>query len=376
MQRIAGVHAASLWRVLWLATAIAAYSRWMPAQAPATEPAAAATANELLLQAVQANGLNGAGMKPWHIRVSFDVAASFLQDADTGTIEEWWTGPTHYKRSIASKNFVQTEYGTESGVRRVGVRNDAPPIYSTVLNGVIRPINIPEDAVASLSVNKAERNVGDLHFSCLATEASKTTPSKVKVAPWIYCLDSAHPLLRMSSSPNGSGRMFLNHIVLFEGKYVAKQVEYLLDVPGGHGPNRIWSVQVEQLEGLKDEDAKGIGPPPDALAAPSTVTLSETEARALLLDHPKAVYPRIAQAAQVSGDVVCKIKVGVDGHVIWTEVISGNAMLQGSESEALKKWTFKPAQLNGDAAEMETTITFKYKIIWPGSTSDAAVKVE
>jgi len=68
--------------------------------------------------------------------------------------------------------------------------------------------------------------------------------------------------------------------------------------------------------------------------------------------------------------------VGVDGHVIWTEVISGNAMLQGSESEALKKWTFKPAQLNGDAAEMETTITFKYKIIWPGSTSDAAVKVE
>jgi TonB family protein len=319
-------------------------------------------ANQLLQQAIRANGLAAEGQRPWHIRVSFDLAASFLQDADTGTIEEWWISDTHYKRSIAGKNFVQTEYGTESGVRRVGVRDGAPPIYSTILNGVLHPIDIPEDAVASLSVNRAERNVGDLHFSCLATEAGKSTPSTVKVTPWIYCLDSDHPVLRMGSSPNGSGRVFLNHIVLFDGRYIAKQVEYTLDVPGGHNPQRIWSVQVEQLEGLKDEDAKGIDPPPGALAAPATVTLSEKEARILLLDHPKPVYPPIAQAARVWGDVVCKIKVGVDGHVNKMGVVSGNPMLQGAALEALKRWTFKPAQLNGDAAEIETTITVPFRL--------------
>ena len=114
MRKFTGVRVPSIRRVLWLAVAVAMYSRWTPAQAPATGFEAAATPNELLLQAVQANGLNGSGLKPWHIRISFDVAASFLQDADTGTIEEWWISDTHYKRSIASKNFVQTEYGTES----------------------------------------------------------------------------------------------------------------------------------------------------------------------------------------------------------------------------------------------------------------------
>jgi TonB family protein len=344
-------------------------------QAPAAS-AASADANQLLLQAIRSNGLTGEGQKPWHIRISFDVAAAFLQDADTGTIEEWWISDTHYKRTITGKTFTQTQYGTESGLKRAGVRSAAPPIYSNVLNAVIRPINIPEDAVPSLSVNQAERKVGDARFSCLATEMGKTTPTTVKAPPWIYCLDADHPILRMGAAPNGSGRDFRNHIVLFEGRYIAKQVEYTLDVPGGHNPQRIWSVQVEQLEGLKDEDAKQIDPPPGTPVAPAKVTLSGKEAKALLLNHPMPEYPAIAKVLQASGDVVCKVWVDVDGHVINAGLVSGPLTLQGTALDALRKWTFKPVQANGDAAEMETTITIRFQIVSPGSLSTVVRLVE
>jgi len=367
-------------RCIWAAAgvglvAVVLFSgRAMP-QAPAAG-AAPADGNHLLLQAIRSNGLSGAGLKPWHIRISFDVASAYLQDADTGIIEEWWISDTHYKRTIAGKNFNQTEYGTESGIRRAGTRSAAPPIYSTVLKSVTRPIDFPEDAVPTLSVNQIEKKIGSMSFSCLATAAGKATPATVHVSPWIYCLDADHPILRFGSSPNGWGREFRNHLVQFEGIYVAKQVEYSTGTPGDKQPTRTWSVQVEQLEPLKDEDANGIDPPPGTPAAPSKVTLSEKEARGLLIDHPSPKYPPIALAAQVSGDVVCKVWVGTDGHVIEAGVVSGPLMLQGAAADALRRWTFKPAQLNGDVEEMETTITFHFKILWPGSSSDAAVKVE
>jgi hypothetical protein len=319
--------------------------------------------NQLLLDAIRANGLGAAGLKPWHLRISFDVGKSFLQEPDKGEIEEWWIDSTHYKLSIKGTSFSQIEYETESGLRRAGVRNSAPPIFKHLREEIISPIPFPEDIVATLNIKRNDKDVGQAKFACLATEAGKTTPATIKVTPEIYCLDSQHPILRFESSPNGLNHLVFDRIGLFNGRYIAREVESSTSA-GGQGASfvRLWTVKVEQLETLNDADAKSVEPPADTPVAAPIVTLSEKEARNLLIDHPKPPYPEIARAFRVWGDVVCSVKVGIDGHVISVSPTSGPLMLYGASQEGLLKWTFKPAKLNGDTAEFDTTITVPYRL--------------
>jgi TonB family protein len=53
-------------------------------------------------------------------------------------------------------------------------------------------------------------------------------------------------------------------------------------------------------------------------------------------------YPTKAQAAQVQGNVVIHVEVGVDGLVRSTEVVSGPAMLRQGAVSALKQWRYVP----------------------------------
>jgi len=331
--------------------------------------ASPADPNQLLLAAIHSNGLGSASVKPWHVRISFAVEERFSQSADHGTIEEWWVSSTHYKRSITATNFTQTEYGTESGMRRAGIRSTAPPSLTRFLNSIAQPIDIPEDAVPTLNVKRNDRTAGEAHFSCLATEAGKITPAAVRVMPEIYCVDAQHPILRFASAPNGFSQTFFNQIVLFNSRYVAKDVQASMNSSDGGKPKLLWSVKVEQLETLTDADAAAIDPPPGTAAAAPIITLTEKEARAVMVDHPKPVYPPIAQAARVSGDVTIEIHAGVDGRVSSLRVVSGPAMLQGAAVDAVKKWTFKPAESDGDTAEIETTITIPFRLAGVGANA-------
>lgn len=51
-------------------------------------------------------------------------------------------------------------------------------------------------------------------------------------------------------------------------------------------------------------------------------------------------YPAIAQAAEVQGDVVIHIEVGLDGLVRSTRVVSGPPMLRQAAVAALKQWRY------------------------------------
>ena len=66
----------------------------------------------------------------------------------------------------------------------------------------------------------------------------------------------------------------------------------------------------------------------------------------------------------------------MDGHVINAGAVSGPVTLQSAALDTLRKWTFKPTQANGDAAEMETTITIRFQIVSPGSLSTVVKLVE
>jgi len=101
-----------------------------------------------------------------------------------------------------------------------------------------------------------------------------------------------------------------------------------------------------------------------APAQPSSPSrsLDEASARKNLLLSPNAVYPPIARAARVQGDVVIAIVINAKGEVASEKVLSGPPMLQQAALDAVRKWTFQPFGENGSAVAVSTTVRIPFHL--------------
>ena len=95
-------------------------------------------------------------------------------------------------------------------------------------------------------------------------------------------------------------------------------------------------------------------------------TVSELDARQHLLQHEEALYPPIAKAARVQGDVLIGLVINEGGQMASEKVVSGPAMLQQAALDAVKKWRFTPFQANGVPTQAATTLTIPFHIDKPG----------
>jgi TonB family protein len=340
----------------------------VPAATPAkdTAPIAAAMPTDpkaLMLLAARTNGLAGDDMKRWHVKFTFDLPGGDFVASDHGTIEEWWSSDTRYKIAIASSQFEQTEYGTDSGVLRSGVRSSAPSMITSIKNDVLHPIPLQSKQLDDLKIELHTQSMGDFSFSCLEVAGNAPAADADAIKPSTYCLDATQPVLRIHFYSRNGDMLIFSHIVRFQGKFVAKQLEHDYGDFYGKKPKTLWTAQIDLLEALKPADEKDLDPPVGTLLAAKTVTVSEKDATALLLTHPAPIYPPIAQAARVSGSVVLRVTVGTDGRISKLSVVSGPAMLQQAAINGVERWTFKPCLVDGDATEMETTITVPFILI-------------
>lgn len=74
------------------------------------------------------------------------------------------------------------------------------------------------------------------------------------------------------------------------------------------------------------------------------------------------VYPPIAKAAHVEGDVVLSISIDAAGKVESEKVVSGPPMLVQAALDFVKQWRFSPFTESGIAVPVSTTITVPFKI--------------
>jgi TonB family protein len=100
-------------------------------------------------------------------------------------------------------------------------------------------------------------------------------------------------------------------------------------------------------------------------------SFSESEARQHIVDNADPVYPPVARAARIQGDVVMAVVIEIDGSVATEKVLSGPAMLQQAALDAVKKWHFAPFQVAGVATRASATLTIPFHIDKPGEGPSA-----
>jgi TonB family protein len=74
------------------------------------------------------------------------------------------------------------------------------------------------------------------------------------------------------------------------------------------------------------------------------------------------VYPIQARNEGVEGEVVLQALIGKDGSVSDVRAVTGPEVLTGAAIDAVRRWRFKPYQVNGEPVEIETNIRVDFTL--------------
>jgi len=95
---------------------------------------------------------------------------------------------------------------------------------------------------------------------------------------------------------------------------------------------------------------------------PQRVRISQGVTKGLLVHRVEPVYPTLARAARVQGEVVLSAIIDANGQITNLQLVSGHPMLVPAALAAVREWRYKPYLLNGQPVEVETTITVIFSL--------------
>ena len=98
------------------------------------------------------------------------------------------------------------------------------------------------------------------------------------------------------------------------------------------------------------------------LSNPKRIVVSRGVIQGMLIHKVQPVYPSLARQARIEGSVTLQAGIGQDGSIQNLRLISGHPMLSPAAMDAVKQWKYKPYILNGEAVDVETTITVNFTL--------------
>jgi TonB family protein len=299
---------------------------------------AAVTPRERLDQLQEATNLTRDGIRPWHVRMSFQLYDIDGKPAEKGTVEVWYAGKTG-ERVVVDSPSLNAVWPS-----------DHPPqvtrssfLIDALLVSFERPM--PSLNVPDISVMSEKYIFGKSTLDCLQAQRAGDPDPHAYVG---YCAEPGSNILRLSlawqsrEERNGNGRFLgtevaLDHSIAF-GEHVAIS---------GH---------VDKLEVWDPErDPEQVS----SAVSHSIVPALVASAHAIYKARPN--WTHLSGQTIGSGSVVMGARIHKDGSVGDVIVIaSPNIMLSGDAVNALKQWRFAPAPVDGRLEEVWTSITINF----------------
>ena len=78
------------------------------------------------------------------------------------------------------------------------------------------------------------------------------------------------------------------------------------------------------------------------------------------INKVQPVYPPIARAAHVAGEVVVMVIIDEEGKVIAAQALSGHPLLQAASVKAARESTFNPTRMDGGPVKVTGTIAYNF----------------
>ena len=95
---------------------------------------------------------------------------------------------------------------------------------------------------------------------------------------------------------------------------------------------------------------------------PKRLRVSSGVAEGLKTHTVDPKYPKEARDKGIEGDVILQATIDTKGNIANLNAVKGDPILADAAIEAVKQWKYKPFLLNGEPAEVETTILVKFHL--------------
>ena len=92
-----------------------------------------------------------------------------------------------------------------------------------------------------------------------------------------------------------------------------------------------------------------------------------------IIKQVSPIYPPIAKAAHISGQVKLQIEIDASGRVVNAKAISGPAMLFSSAEECVKQWTFEPLINNSKPVPASRVVAVNFELPSPKNPNDEQI---
>jgi hypothetical protein len=171
-----------------------------------------------VLRASHLTRINDVEMKPWHLKVNFQLYDPTGNPSEAGTIEEWWGGLTLWKLRIESPSYTSTVIENRDGDFRIQGTGLIPLQLRAIESSVVYPMPMGED------LGKTTPRFSHVTFrkdslECIQLEEP---PMPLSLTP-TFCFDRDSDVLRAIYSSK-SRSVLRNRVEEFNGHSVARSI--------------------------------------------------------------------------------------------------------------------------------------------------------
>ncbi len=349
----------------------------LPAQTPAepAAPKAAVTAAlppvppvpkaaaEIFSAARPLYDFGSAEMKPWHMKVSYQIFEAEGYPAEHGTYEYWWAAPDLYRSTWKRGSVEDTEWRVGEETFHQGSAQ-ALNFYEWKLRSVmLDPLPKPEELDPKVTrLERRDRPFGSVKMPCVMVEpkmpGSGESTSNLPIGMFpTYCFEPQRVMLRAYLAYGGTSVLY-QQLVRVQGRLLPKELTI------SEGANRLVTAGLDGVNGIA-ADAPELKPEEGATKskAAGAITLDQGALEGLLVKKVPPVYPQAATAARDQGRVQLAVLIGKDGLIHEIKVLQAPApSLVGAAMECVRQWQWKPFMLQGEPVEVETKVYIVFKL--------------
>jgi TonB family protein len=346
--------------VLFLAALLPGFSQ----NAVSAGPSFPKEPREILSAAAPFYDFSSPELKPWHLKVRYQLYDLKGKPTEQGTWDYWWATPKVHRSSWSRTGAEHTVWSTAEGTLYRKDSGDSLRYFERALEGTLL---FPLPGRGELDSDRLKLDLKMLppdkpELACVLATLQWMVDGKLQAPSSgmanYYCFDPATMALRMAYS-NQLSKHF-SQLVKTQGRYLARQVVVT------DGKQKLFTASVETVEALNPADSV-FRPSGDATLeqrAPSPDgDVPDDLMKGSLIKKTQPVYPLISKMAHEQGVVVLGAVIGTDGRIHDLEVLaSPSPMLAESAVNSVKKWEYKPYLLNGVAVEVETIVNVTYSL--------------
>ena len=320
----------------------------------------------LMALAEKANGLGDPGLKPWHLKVSYDIFDGQDKLTGSGIFEEWWMAKDKWKRTYAGSHYTDTEYHLPGGSAHEGSGLAVPWPEMLIAGKLLKPVT---DTLVPSTVSDATHTgqiqlpgpleLNPLPFSkpplvCVKHSMNRSNGPGDSLGD---CFEPGKTALRLSAFSGVIATY--NKIGTFQGRFIPLESEISAN------RHRIVAIHVISLVGMTPSE-ESVFTPSVPLVPRTKDELLHVQGSVLAgrkISGRNPAYPSSSKMNGEQGLVILGAVINEQGHIENLEVQEAPSKPLGeAAASAVRTWTYEPYLLNGSPTKIDTTINVIYRL--------------